>query len=119
MKEALNRSYAHHEEDDKETRLNKLKALIRMGKERGYLTYSEVNDHMPENIVDPDQIDQIISTLADLGIQSMNRLRPPTICLSATLFRQPVTTLLKKKQKPLWLPLTANSVVRLILSECT
>ena len=64
MKEALNRSYAHHEEDDKETRLNKLKALIRMGKERGYLTYSEVNDHMPENIVDPDQIDQIISTLA-------------------------------------------------------
>lgn len=40
-----------------------------MGKERGYLTYSEVNDHMPENIVDPDQIDQIISTLADLGIQ--------------------------------------------------
>ena len=69
MKEALNRSYAHHEEDDKETRLNKLKALIRMGKERGYLTYSEVNDHMPENIVDPDQIDQIISTLADLGIQ--------------------------------------------------
>ena len=53
MKEALNRSYAHHEEDDKETRLNKLKALIRM----------------PENIVDPDQIDQIISTLADLGIQ--------------------------------------------------
>ena len=69
MKEALDRSYAHHEEDDKETRLNKLKALIRMGKERGYLTYSEVNDHMPENIVDPDQIDQIISTLADLGIQ--------------------------------------------------
>ena len=66
---AMKGSYAHHEEDDKETRLNKLKALIRMGKERGYLTYSEVNDHMPENIVDPDQIDQIISTLADLGIQ--------------------------------------------------
>lgn len=69
MKEALNRSYSHHETDDKETRLNKLKALIRMGKERGYLTYSEVNDHMPENIVEPDQIDQIISTLADFGIQ--------------------------------------------------
>ena len=69
MKEALNRSYANHVEDDKETRLNKLKALIRMGKERGYLTYSEVNDHMPDNIVDSDQIDSIISTLADLGIQ--------------------------------------------------
>lgn len=68
MKEALNRSYAHHEEDT-ETRRNKLKALIRSGKEKGYLTYSEVNDNLPENIVDSDQIDQIISTLADLGIQ--------------------------------------------------
>ena len=68
MKEALNRSYSHHDEDDKETRLNKLRTLIRMGKERGYLTYSEVNDFMPENILDPDQIDQIVSTLADLGI---------------------------------------------------
>ena len=102
MKEALNRSYAHHEEDDKETRLNKLKALIRMGKERGYLTYSEVNDHMPENIVDPDQIDRSFRHWPTWAFRSMNRLRPPTICLSATLFRQPVTTLLKKKQKPLW-----------------
>lgn len=69
MKEAISRSFSHHDEDSKETRLNKLRALIRMGKERGYLTYSEVNDHMPENIVEPEQIDQIVSTLADLGIQ--------------------------------------------------
>ncbi len=69
MKDALAHSYSHPEEDSKETKLNKLRQLIRMGKERGYLTYAEVNDHMPENIVDPDQIDQIISTLADLGIQ--------------------------------------------------
>lgn len=69
MKEAISRSFSHHDEDSKENRLNKLRALIRMGKERGYLTYSEVNDHMPENIVEPEQIDQIVSTLADLGIQ--------------------------------------------------
>lgn len=68
MKEALSQSY-QVKEDDTQTRLNKLKALIRMGKEHGYLTYAEVNDHIPENIVDSDQIDQIISTLADLGIQ--------------------------------------------------
>ncbi len=68
-KDTLSKGYHNQEAEDKETRLNKLKALIRMGKERGYLTYAEVNDHMPENIVDPDQIDQIISTLADLGIQ--------------------------------------------------
>ncbi len=75
MKEALNPAMQSRRRTTKKTRLNKLKALIRMGKERGYLTYSEVNDHMPDNIVDSDQIDSIISTLADLGIQFMNRLR--------------------------------------------
>lgn len=69
MKEAISRSFSHHDEDTKENRLNKLRALIRMGKERGYLTYSEVNDHLPENVVEPEQIEQIVSTLSDLGIQ--------------------------------------------------
>ena len=118
MKEALNRSYAHHEEDDKETRLNKLKALIRMGKERGYLTYSEVNDHMPENIVDPDQIDQIISTLADLGIQVYEQAPTADDLLIGDSVRLPATTQRKKKLKLLWPPLTANLAVRLTLSEC-
>ena len=40
-------------EEELELRRNKLKALIKSGKERGFLTYSEINDHLPENIVDP------------------------------------------------------------------
>lgn len=68
MKEALSKSYHGNVQEDKETQRNRLKALIRMGKERGYLTYSEVNDHLPENITDQDQIDQIIFTLGNLGI---------------------------------------------------
>ena len=46
-----------------------LKALIAKGKEQGYLTYSEVNDHLPESISDPDQVEDIIQMINDMGIQ--------------------------------------------------
>ena len=45
-----------------------IKALITLGKERGYLTYGEINDHLPENMVDADQIEDIIGMFSDLGI---------------------------------------------------
>ena len=47
---------------------SQLKLLIAKGKEQGYLTYSEVNDHLPEGIVDPEQIEDIISMINDMGI---------------------------------------------------
>jgi RNA polymerase primary sigma factor len=53
---------------DKETQQSQLKALIAKGKEQGYLTYAEVNDHLPNEIVDPDQIEGIISMITDMGI---------------------------------------------------
>jgi len=46
-----------------------LKQLIAKGKEQGYLTYAEVNDHLPEGIVDPEQIEDIISMINDMGIK--------------------------------------------------
>ena len=46
-----------------------LKLLIARGKEQGYLTYAEVNDHLPEGIVDPEQIEDIISMINDMGIK--------------------------------------------------
>lgn len=46
-----------------------LKVLIARGKEQGYLTYAEVNDHLPEGIVDPEQIEDIISMINDMGIK--------------------------------------------------
>ena len=47
---------------------SQLKALIARGKEKGYLTYAEVNDHLPDDIVDPEQIEDIVNMIADMGI---------------------------------------------------
>ena len=48
---------------------SQLKLLVAKGKEQGYLTYAEVNDHLPQDIVDSDQIEDIIQMINDMGIQ--------------------------------------------------
>ena len=48
---------------------SQLKTLIAKGKDQGYLTYAEVNDHLPDGIVDPEQIEDIISMINDMGIR--------------------------------------------------
>jgi RNA polymerase primary sigma factor len=53
---------------DKEKQKSQLKELIARGKEQGYLTYAEVNDHLPESITETEQIEDIIQMLNDLGI---------------------------------------------------
>ncbi len=50
-------------------RTSRLKHLIAKGKEQGYITYAEVNDHLPEDISDPDQVEEIIQMINDMGIQ--------------------------------------------------
>ena len=50
-------------------RQSRLKELIKRGKEQGYLTYAEVNDHLPDDISDPEQIEDIIRMINDLGIR--------------------------------------------------
>lgn len=55
-------------DDDIELRRMRLKKLIMQGKERGYLTYSEINDHLPDDMLDADQIEGIISMINDMGI---------------------------------------------------
>jgi RNA polymerase primary sigma factor len=50
-------------------RQSQLKLLIARGKEQGYLTYGEVNDHLPPDIVDPEQIEDIVNTINDMGIK--------------------------------------------------
>jgi RNA polymerase primary sigma factor len=52
-----------------EARRLRLKNLIVLGKERGYLTYSEINDHLPDDMLDADQIEGIISMINDMAIQ--------------------------------------------------
>ncbi|MFD2230808.1 RNA polymerase sigma factor RpoD [Alkalimarinus sediminis] len=48
---------------------SRLKELIARGKEQGYLTYAEVNDHLPQDIADPDQVEDIIRMINDMGIK--------------------------------------------------
>ncbi|MDX1379569.1 MAG: RNA polymerase sigma factor region1.1 domain-containing protein, partial [Xanthomonadales bacterium] len=48
---------------------SQLKDLITKGKEQGFLTYAQVNDHLPDDIVDPEQIEDIINMINDMGIQ--------------------------------------------------
>src|SRR5579863_6136857 len=51
-----------------EDRQSQLKLLIARGKGQGYLTYAQVNDHLPSEIVDPEQIEDIVNTINDMGI---------------------------------------------------
>jgi len=53
----------------KQDQQSQLKLLITKGKEQGFLTYAEVNDHLPNEIVDPEQIEDIIGMINDMGIQ--------------------------------------------------
>ena len=48
---------------------SEIKQLITKGREQGFLTYAEVNDHLPDDIVDPEQIEDIISMINDMGIE--------------------------------------------------
>src|SRR3990167_2543657 len=57
------------QDSQKESQKSRLKDLITRGKEQGYLTYAEVNDHLPADITDPEQIEDIISMINDMGIR--------------------------------------------------
>ena len=73
---------------------SKIAELIEKGREQGYLTYADVNDHLPDDISDPDQVDEISGMINDLGLQvhetapdadtlmpvSYTHLTLPTIC---------------------------------------
>jgi len=54
---------------DQQQQQSQLKQLITRGKEQGYLTYTEVNDHLPEGIVEPEQIEDIVRMINDMGIE--------------------------------------------------
>ena len=58
-----------------------LKELIARGKEQGYLTYAEVNDHLPNDIVDPEQIEEIVNMINDMGIAVHEKAPDPETLL--------------------------------------
>ena len=55
-------------EEEAEKRRSELKALVKMGKTRGFLTQQEINDHLPEKLVDPEVLEAIVKMLNDMGI---------------------------------------------------
>jgi len=57
-----------NQEQEQEQQQSQLKSLIAKGKEQGFLTYHEVNDHLPDDIVEPEQIENIITMINDMGI---------------------------------------------------
>jgi RNA polymerase primary sigma factor len=67
-----NPSKQHHTAELKiaevEAQKKRLKNLIVLGKERGYLTYAEINDHLPDDMTDAEQIEGVVTMLADMGI---------------------------------------------------
>jgi RNA polymerase primary sigma factor len=75
---------------DLESRRTRLKNLITLGKERGYLTYAEINDHLPDDIVDAEQIEAIITTFNDMGIQVFDQPPAPEEILLAEQTAAPV-----------------------------
>ena len=62
---------------------SQLKQLIAKGKEQGFLTYAEVNDHLPDEIVDPEQIEDIINMINDMGI-TVHEIAPDSDTLLLT-----------------------------------
>ena len=66
-----------------QARQSRLKELIAKGKEQGYITYAEVNDHLPDDISDPDQIEDIIRMINDMGITVYETAPDPDDLLSS------------------------------------
>jgi len=69
---------------DQETQRTQLKKLIIQGKEQGYLTYREINDHLPEDIHDTDQIEAVVNMINDMGIQVFDEAPDPDALLLKT-----------------------------------
>ncbi|MCP1659410.1 RNA polymerase sigma factor RpoD [Neisseria perflava] len=70
----MSKNHEEHDQDDNrpltvEEQRARLRQLIIMGKERGYITYAEINDALPDDMSDADQIDNIVSMISGLGIQ--------------------------------------------------
>ena len=66
---------------DQETQRSQLKKLIIQGKEKGFLTYGEINDHLPEDVHDTDQIEAVVNMINDMGIQVFDEPPDPETLL--------------------------------------
>ena len=98
-----------------------MKNLINMGKERGFLTHAEINDQLPENIIDPEAIEGIIATFNDMGIAVYERAPEAEMMLlsDAVADRRPATTKWKPLPRPRCRRSTPTSAAPPTRSACT
>ena len=66
---------------DQEAQRLQLKKLIIRGKDQGYLTYREINDHLPEEVYDTDQIETVVNMINDMGIDVYDQTPDPETLL--------------------------------------
>lgn len=66
--------------EQNEERQRQMRALIQLGKERGYLTHAEINDHLPDNFAETAAMETVISTFNDMGLPSTSTHRMPKRC---------------------------------------
>ena len=85
-----------------EQQQSQLKKLIARGKEQGYLTYAQVNDHLPDDIVDPEQIEEIIGMINDMASRFSSL--QPTRNRSCWPPASKRTTTRPRRLRPPWLP---------------
>ena len=78
---------------------SEIKQLISKGLEQGYLTYAEVNDHLPDDVVDPEQIEDIIGMINGMGIEVHGSRPMPRPCCSP-IPRRSVTPTTPPPKKP-------------------
>jgi RNA polymerase primary sigma factor len=74
----------NHMAMDQETQRSQLKKLIIQGKEQGFLTYREINDHLPEDVHDTDQIEAVVNMINDMGIAVYDEAPDPDTLLLKT-----------------------------------
>jgi hypothetical protein len=105
---------------DAEARKMRLKALIKLGKERGYLTYAEINDHLPDDVVDAESIEAIISTFSEMSIQVFDEApAAEDLLMSDTAASPPTTKKSKRRPSRRCPPSIPNSAAPPTRSACT
>ncbi len=100
---------------DAEARRTRLKNLIVLGKERSYLTYAEINDHLPDDMLDAEQIETIISMINDMGIQVYDEAPDAeTLLMAEVPARLPTRRRRRKprRRSPPWIPSSAAPPIR-------
>ena len=103
-----------------EERQRQMRALIQLGKERGYLTHAEINDHLPDNFAQTAAIETIVSTFNDMGVQVYEQAPDAeTLLLNRTPPPRCRTIRRTRKRKSHCRPSTPNSAARPIRCACT